>query len=317
MYDGATAMAEGALLAVNPRQKRTKIVVSGTVHPHYNQVLDTYTRGLDIEVVHLPLPSDTLLNDPAAFDQHLDDSTACVIVQYPNFFGRIEDLEAVAEKAHAAGAMMLVSAYPLSLGLLRSPGSLGADIVTGEGQSLGVPQSFGGPVVGLLATRQDLVRRLPGRLAGITVDSEGKRGFVLALQTREQHIRREKATSNICTNQGLLALAATVYLTSVGPTGLRKIAEACYQKAHFLADRIDALDGYKVVGDGAFFNEFVVRTPGPVADLNARLRDRDIIGGYDLSQVSDDLANLMLVCTTEMNSKDQIEDFVDALKSLS
>jgi glycine dehydrogenase subunit 1 len=315
LYDGATALAEGALLAVNPRQKRTKIVVAGTVHPHYKQVLDTYTRGLDIEVVHLPLPADSLLTDPAEFDEHLDNSTACLIVQYPNFYGRIEDVETVAEKAHSVGAQMLVSAYPLSLGLLKSPGSLGADIVTGEGQSLGVPQSFGGPVVGLLATKQDLVRRLPGRLAGITEDTEGKRGFVLALQTREQHIRREKATSNICTNQGLLALAATVYLTSVGPVGLRKIAEACYHKAHYLADQISALDGFEVVGEGEFFNEFVVRTPEPVSDINARLREHDIIGGYDLSKVDESLSNMMLICATEMNSKDEIDDLVAALKS--
>jgi glycine dehydrogenase subunit 1 len=315
LYDGATALAEGALLAVNPRKKRTKIVVAGTVHPHYRDVLRTYTTGLDVEVVELPIPTDTLHNDPAAFDEHLDDSTACLIVQYPNFFGRIEDLAAVSQKAHDAGARFLVSAYPLALGLLPPPGDFDADIVTGEGQSLGVPQSLGGPVVGILAAKQDLVRQLPGRLAGMTVDEEGKRGYVLALQTREQHIRREKATSNICTNQGLLALAVTVYMSSVGPTGLRKIAEMCYQNAHFLADQIDSIDGFQVVGDGNFFNEFAVKTPIPVRDLNRKLQAAGIIGGYDLGKVDSALENTMLVCATEMNDKQQITDLVAALKA--
>jgi glycine dehydrogenase subunit 1 len=317
LYDGATAMAEGALLAVNPRRKRTKIVVAGTVHPNYRAVLRTYTTGLDVEVVELPLPADTLLNDPSAFDDHLDDSTACVIVQYPNFYGRIEDVAAVGKKAHDAGAMMLVSAYPLALGMLPAPGDLGADIVTGEGQSLGVPQSLGGPVVGLLAAKKDLVRRLPGRLAGMTVDEEGKRGYVLALQTREQHIRREKATSNICTNQGLLALAATVYLSSVGPTGLRKIAEMCYQNAQYLAEQVNALDGFEVAGQGNFFNEFAVKTPVTPGDLNRKLREHGIIGGYDLSKADSRLENMMLLCATEMNNKQQIDDLVAALKSAS
>jgi glycine dehydrogenase subunit 1 len=315
LYDGATAMAEGALLAVNPRRKRTKIVVSGTVHPHYRDVLRTYTTGLDVEVVELPVPTGSLHNDAAGFDEHLDDSTACLIVQYPNFFGRIEDLSVVADKAHGAGAKLLVSTYPLALGLLPPPGEFDADIVTGEGQSLGVPQSLGGPVVGILAAKQELVRQLPGRLAGMTVDADGKRGYVLALQTREQHIRREKATSNICTNQGLLALAATVYLSSVGPTGLRKIAEMCYQNAHYLADQIDSLDGYQVVGEGNFFNEFAVKTPVPAADLNKRIQDAGIVGGYDLGKVDPAMSDMLLLCATEMNDKEQIDALVAVLKS--
>ncbi|MEX2425590.1 MAG: aminomethyl-transferring glycine dehydrogenase subunit GcvPA [Thermomicrobiaceae bacterium] len=315
LYDGATALAEGALLAVNPRKKRTKVVVAGTVHPHYRGVLRTYTTGLDIEVVELPIPAETLQNDPSAFDEHLDDSTACLIVQYPNFFGRIEDLAAVSQKAHDAGAKFLVSAYPLALGMLPPPGDFDADIVTGEGQSLGVPQSLGGPVVGILAAKQELVRQLPGRLAGMSVDEEGKRGYVLALQTREQHIRREKATSNICTNQGLLALAATVYLASVGPTGLKKIAEMCYQNAHYLADRIDEISGFEVVGSGNFFNEFAVKTPVPVRELNTRLQSAGIIGGYDLGKVDSSLDSTMLICTTEMNNKEQIDELITVLKS--
>jgi glycine dehydrogenase subunit 1 len=315
MYDGATALAEGALLAVNPRKKRTKVVVAGTVHPHYRGVLRTYTTGLDIEVVELPVPTDTMQVDPAAFDEHLDDSTACLIVQYPNFFGRIEDMKTLSKKAKDAGARFVVSTYPLALGMLPPPGDFDADIVTGEGQSLGVPQSLGGPVVGILAAKQELVRQLPGRLAGMSVDEEGKRGYVLALQTREQHIRREKATSNICTNQGLIALAATVYLTSVGPTGLRKIAEMCYQNAHYLAEQIDAIDGFEVVGNGQFFNEFAVKTPMPVRDLNRKLQAAGIVGGYDLAKVDSGLENTMLICTTEMNNKEQITDLIAALEA--
>ena len=237
-------------------------------------------------------------------------------MQYPNFFGRIEDIAAFAEMAHQAGSRLLVSVYPIALGLLKAPGELGADIVTGEGQSLGIPQSFGGPVLGLLATRRELVRQLPGRLIGMTQDSEGKRGFVMVLQTREQHIRREKATSNICTNQGLMALAATVYLSSLGKHGLRRVAELCYHKAHYLAERIDALDGWQVVGAGPFFNEFAVRTPIAPEDVNRRLLDEGIIGGYPLGQVDPRLSDLMLVCATEQNTREQIDRFLSVLASL-
>lgn len=316
MYDGATALAEGALLAVSLPKRRTKIVVAGTVHSHYRAVLRTYTQGLAVEVVELALPADSLHTTPAMFDGHLDDTTACVVIQYPNFFGRIEDIAAVASKAHAVGARLLVSAYPIALGLLKSPGELGADIVSGEGQPLGNAQSFGGPVVGLLACKQELVRQIPGRLVGMTEDTEGKRGFVLALQTREQHIRREKATSNICTNQGLNALAATVYLASLGPGGLRRVAELCYHKAHYLAARLSDLDGWDVVGDGPFFNEFAVRAPVDPREINRKLAERGIIGGYPLGDVDDRLSGLMLVCATEMNSREAIDTFVDELARL-
>ncbi|HET9014137.1 MAG TPA: aminomethyl-transferring glycine dehydrogenase subunit GcvPA [Thermomicrobiaceae bacterium] len=317
MYDGATALAEGALLAVSLPKKRTKVVVLGTVHPNYRSVLQTYTRGLPVEVVEIPLPTDTLLATPDMIDGVVDASTAAVIVQYPNFFGRIEDVAGFAERAHAAGARLVVAAYPIALGLLKSPGELGADIVAGEGQSLGNAQSYGGPVVGLLACKQELVRQMPGRLVGMTEDAEGKRGFVLALQTREQHIRREKATSNICTNQGLNALAATVYMASLGPGGLRQVAETCYQSAHYLAAQLDALPGYTVVGSGPFFNEFAVRCPVAPAELNRRLVDEGIIGGHALENVDGTLSDLMLVATTEMNTRESIDHFVDALRRLS
>lgn len=316
LYDGATALAEGALLAVSLPRRRTKIVVAGTVHPHYRAVLQTYTRGLAVTVDELSLPRETLLSTPEAVAPHVDEETACVVVQYPNFFGRIEDIAGYARIAHEAGARLLVSVYPIALGLLKAPGELGADVVTGEGQSLGIPQSFGGPALGLLATKRELVRQMPGRLIGMTRDSEGKRGFVMVLQTREQHIRREKATSNICTNQGLMALAATVYLSSLGKRGLRRVAELCYHKAHYLAERIAALDGWSVVGDGAFFNEFAVRAPLPPEQVNARLLEEGIIGGLPLGSVDPELSDLMLLCATELNSREEIDRFVSVLDTL-
>lgn len=317
LYDGATALAEGALLTVSTRTGRRRVVVAGTVHPHYINVLRTYTEGIGVEVVVLPVPLDGLKTDPDAFDEYLDDELACLVVAYPNFFGTIEDLQAVADKAHSVGAKMLVSAYPIALGLLKPPGELGADVVSGEGQPLGVSQSFGGPVVGLLATRQDLVRQMPGRLVGMTKDTEDKRGFVLALQTREQHIRREKATSNICTNQGLMALAATVYMATLGPGGFKQVAEVCYQNAHYLASELESTGKFEIQNSGYYFNEFTVACDEDPAQLNARLQEAGIIGGYDLSQVSDELAGRMLVCATEMTGKDAIDRFVEIARQHS
>lgn len=316
MYDGATALAEGALLCVSPPRGRTKIVVSGTVHPHYRSVLRTYTRGLPVVVQELPTPS-RLRTTTADVAEALDESTACLVVQYPNFFGRIEDLAALAERAHAVGVRFVVSVYPIALGLLRPPGELGADVVTGEGQCLGIPQSFGGPALGLLAARLELVRHLPGRLIGATVDREGKRGFVMVLQTREQHIRREKATSNICTNQGLMALAATVYLSALGKSGLRRIAELCYHKAHYLADRLASLPGWELVGEGPFFNEFVVRCPRDPREINDRLLERGIIGGLPLGTFEPAHEDLLLLCATELTTREQIDQLVEALSSLA
>ena len=311
LYDGATALAEGALLTVSLPRKRTRIVMAGTVHPNYREVVRTYTSGLGLEIVELPVPGEGFATDPSAFDEYLDDNLACLVVQYPNFFGTIEDVAAVAEKAHSAGANLVVSTYPTALGLLKPPGALGADVVTGEGQSLGNAQSFGGPVVGLLATRDKLVRQMPGRLAGIAYDTEGKRGFVLALQTREQHIRREKATSNICTNQGLMALAAAVYLSTLGPRGLKQVATLCYQNAHYLASQLEATGKFTVENSGSFFNEFTVRCDEAPAALNARLRDAGIIGGFDLAKVDASLDGRMLLAATEMTGREAIDRFVE------
>lgn len=310
LYDGATALAEGALLTVSLPRKRTRVVIAGTVHPNYRNVVKTYTSGIGVEVVELPLPSEGLASDPGAFDDYLDDGLACIVVQYPNFFGTIEDIAAIADKAHSCGANLVVSSYPTALGILKTPGQLGADVVTGEGQPLGNVQTFGGPVVGILATHQRLVRQMPGRLAGIAHDSQGKRGFVLALQTREQHIRREKATSNICTNQGLMALAASVYLATLGPQGLKQIAEVCYQNAHYLASKLEATGKFTVLNAGHFFNEFTVRCDEAPANLNERLRDAGIIGGYDLSEQDSSLSGLMLLSATEMTNRAAIDRFV-------
>ena len=315
MYDGATALAEGALITISKTKKKSKIVVSGTVSPAYRNVLRTYTVGLPVELVELPVPASGFVQYAEDFRPYLSDDLACIVIQYPNFFGGIEDVKAVADLAHDAGAKLVVSTSPVPLALLTPPGSLGADVVTAEGQSLGVAQSFGGPYVGLMATRQEFVRQMPGRLAGITTDSEGKRGFVLALQTREQHIRREKATSNICTNQGLMATAATVYMSTMGPEGFREVSTRSFQNAHYLASELAKLEGFSLPLDAPFFHEFVVSCPSPVADINKKLASAGYIGGFDLGTIDPSLANLMLVCTTELQSKATIDEFVSLLAS--
>jgi glycine dehydrogenase subunit 1 len=313
MYDGATSLAEGVLMMVSRPRRKRRILVSTTVHPAYRGVLNTYLEGLDLEIVEVAPSGAPFSASPADFESLLADDVACVVVQYPNFYGGIDDIAAFAEMVHSRGAALVVSSYPVSLGLLRPPGDLGADVVTAEGQSLGVPQSYGGPYVGLLAARQAYVRQMPGRLAGLTSDSTGKRGFVLTLQTREQHIRREKATSNICTNQGLMATAATVHMTTLGPQGLREVALRCYQNAHYLAERISELPGYKVGADTEFFNEFVVATPEPAAKVVSKMRQDGILAGLDLGTVDPALESYLLLCATETNSRAGIDRFVGSL----
>jgi glycine dehydrogenase subunit 1 len=313
MYDGATALAEGALMTVSKPRGKHRIVVSPTVHPAYRAVLRTYLSGLDIELQELPLPASGFVTTASELEPYLSEDLAAIVVQYPNFFGGIEDLPQISELAHAAGGALVVSADPISLGLLRPPGELGADIVAAEGQSLGIAQSYGGPYVGLLAARQSYVRQMPGRLAGATTDTEGKRGFVLTLQTREQHIRREKATSNICTNQGLMATAATVYMATLGPEGLREVANRGYQNAHYLANLIGGVPGYRVALDAPFCNEFIVETPVTASEVLGRLLEQGILGGLDLGAVDPALDHYMLVCATETNSRAGIERMVAAL----
>src|SRR5919112_5799552 len=310
MYDGATALAEGALMTVSSSRGRRRIVISPTVHPAYRAVLRTYLEGLALDLVEVPLEDTGFMTTSGEIAPYLTDDLACVVVQYPNFFGGIEDIAAIADLAHARGGSLVVSTYPVALGMLKPPGALGADIVAAEGQALGVPQGYGGPYVGLLASRQSYVRQMPGRLAGMTTDSEDKRGFVLTLQTREQHIRREKATSNICTNQGLMATAATVHMSALGPEGFREVAERAYQNAHYLANEITQVPGYRVATNGEFFHEFVVETPVPAGEVLDALLAQGIIGGLDLGKIDASLGNFMLVCTTELNSRAGIDRMV-------
>lgn len=314
-YDGATAVAEAISMAyANFRGRRTRMVISPALHPHYRATIRTYNQGSDIELVGED-------GDPEAGPEDLlpliDQNTALMIVQYPDFFGRIYEYQALADAVHAAGALLAVSVNPLSLGLLTPPGEFGADIVTGEGQPLGIPLSFGGPYLGIFATRQEYVRKMAGRLVGETVDNRGQRAYVLTLTAREQHIRREKATSNICTNQGLMALASTVYMSLLGKNGLRQVAELCYHKAHYAASQIAGLPGFELWAETPFFHEFVVHCPLPAQEINERLLEEDILGGYDLGQDYPELEDHLLVAVTEMNSREDIDLLVDTLAEIA
>ncbi len=317
-YDGATAAAEAAVLAYHHfREKKTRIVLSTGVNPQYRDVLCTYMCGYpNIELVGEKEGLNPLDHLTALADL-VDSNTAMVLVQYPDFFGQVEDLTQFAEKVHQAGALLAVAVNPIALGLLKTPGEFGADIVVGEGQPLGIPLSFGGPYLGLFSTRKELVRKVSGRLVGETVDGRGQKGYVLTLTAREQHIRREKATSNICTNQGLMALASTIYLSLLGKQGLHQVANLCYQKAHYAANEINMTDGYQVVSTKPFFNEFVVKCPAPVEQINAHLLDHNILGGYDLGQDYPELADHMLVAVTEMNSREDIDLLIAALEEFN
>jgi glycine dehydrogenase subunit 1 len=313
-YDGATSLAEAAIMSVNAtRGKRTKILMSPNAHPQYREVLKTYLQGTPYRVLGDEAPD----NDLKALQGMLDQETACLIVQSPNFFGELEAVDGLAEAVHAVGALLVVHIDPISLGLFKPPSAYGADIVTGEGHSLGNNLNFGGPYLGVFATTNKLVRRMPGRVVGQTVDTEGKRGFVLTLSTREQHIRREKATSNICTNQGLIALGAAIYLAAMGKQGLRRVAELCYHKAHYAAAEIGKLDGYEVINQRPFFKEFVVRCPKPALETARELNQLKILPGYVLSRSFPERTHDLLVCVTEMNSKAQIDQLVKALKEVA
>src|SRR6266545_6272527 len=309
-YDGGTALAEAALMAVAATRNRRTIVVAPSVNPQYRAVLRTYVQAAGIRILGDERP-DATNDDLLAL---VDNTTAALILQSPDFFGSLHDLKPLVERAHAAGALVVAHFDPIGLGLFQTPGEAGADIATAEGQPLGVGLSFGGPYLGIFTCNEKYVRKMPGRLAGATLDLNGQLGYVLTLQAREQHIRREHATSNICTNQGLMALAAAVYLGLVGRQGLRRLAELCYHRAHYAAAQIANVPGYAVVDRGPFFKEFIVRCPRPVAEINAVLRERGIIGGYDLARDYPHLGNAMLLCVTEMNSKADIDALVEALK---
>lgn len=314
-YDGATSLAEAVIMAVSHhKEKRRKAIMSPAVHPHYRAVVRTYTQGMRLTITGDEEP-DLEIGDLAKM---LDADTAIFVVQSPDFFGQIEDLTGLAHTVHAAGALLCVVCNPISLGLLKPPGLFGADIVVGEGQPLGIPLMYGGPYLGFFATRKDYVRRMAGRLVGEAHDAQGQRGFVLTLATREQHIKRERATSNICTNSGLMAIAAAVYLAVMGKHGLRKVAELCYHKSHYAARAIAKVPGYNVRADKPFFQEFVVQCPTPVHEINAHLFDEHgIIGGYDLGQDYGHLDGHMLLAVTEMNTREEIDELVAALGEMN
>ncbi len=314
MYDGSTAMAEAYLMAQRVT-RRDKVVVATSVHPEYREVARTYTKHGSANLVEAAFDASTgRFEDLSA----LDDKTAALVVQSPNFFGCIEDLKGLADAAHAVGALFIVVVTEaISFGLLKSPGSCGADIVVGEGQSWGIPMSFGGPHLGLFATQEKYVRNMPGRLCGVAYDKNGNRGFVLTLSTREQHIRREKATSNICTNQGLIALAATIYMEAMGKKGLQEVAEQNAQKAAYAKQQIAKIDGYSIPFSSPTFNEFVVRGPKPAAEILESIRtNSDIVGGLAVSKYYGGHDNDFLVCVTETNRKRQIDDLCSGLSSI-
>jgi glycine dehydrogenase subunit 1 len=317
MYDGSTALAEAVLMAERVT-RRSKVISSSAVHPQYLEVVKTYVQhaGIDLELVSFDSQTG---QTGAALANAVDDQTAALVVQSPNFFGCVEDLSALADAAHAKGALLVVAVTEaMSLGLLKSPGACGADIVVAEGQSFGVPLSFGGPYVGLFATREKYARQIPGRLVGEASDKQGRRGFVLTLATREQHIRREKATSNICTNEGLIALAATVYLETMGRRGIQEAAHQCLQKAAYAARQIGSLKGFSLPFSGPRFNEFVVRGPLDAGELLSRLgKDKGIEGGIPLWRFFPDWPNDFLVCVTEINTRAEIDALVEGLASVS
>ena len=314
-YDGATAAAEACITAYSHfRGKRQKIVLSGSIHPQYIQVIRTYLSGMtDIEIL---VVNDIIgsSKDLETVDQLIDENTALVMVQYPDFFGRIHDFSLMIDKIHEQGALVCMVVNPIALGLLKTPAQMGADIAVGEGQPLGLPLSFGGPYLGFLAAKKDLVRKLSGRLVGETVDEHGKRGYVLTLTAREQHIRREKATSNICSNQGLMALAATVYMSLLGKSGMRQVSQLSYDYAHYAAEKISTLEGYKVITPKPFFHEFAVQCPTSVDHINQHLLNEGILGGYSLENDFAGLKNCVLLAFTEKCTKDSIDLLCEILE---
>lgn len=312
LYEGGTAVSEAVFMAMRCTKRHSRVVMLGSLHPEYRQVVETYLHRMDCELVIVPTPGGTAA--PGAVEEAINDETACVVVQHPNFYGCLEDVEQISELAHKHGALSIVSFDPISLGILNRPGDLGADIAVAEGQSLGTPMQYGGPFLGILACRQKFVRQMPGRLIGETVDRNGERCFVLNLQAREQHIRREKATSNICTNQGLIAIRATVFLSLLGPAGLRQVAELSCSKAHYAAQQLTAVDGVKLAFDQPFFKEFTLECKAGAKAVIKRARDAGFDIGPALRRVSDDGSeNQLLVAVTECRSREEIDALAAAI----
>ena len=311
LYDGASATIEAVLMCRAASRRSQRVVIAGTVHPEYQEVIQTYLKEVGCEVV--VVDSEDEVVSPAAVEAALDDQTACLVLQHPNFFGCLEQVEALVEAAHAKGVQVVQIFDPISLGLLKNPGDLGVDVAVAEGQSLGNPLQFGGPYLGILACRESFMRRMPGRIAGQTVTENEKRCWVLTLQTREQHIRRDKATSNICSNQGLFALRASIYLSLVGPQGMKEIATHCLKKAHYAVEQLE-LQGWKRLSKSPFFKEFVVRDPqGEVADSLNAAQQQGILAGVPLGRWYPHLDDCLLIAVTEKRSVPEIDQLVSSL----
>jgi glycine dehydrogenase subunit 1 len=311
LYEGGTAVTEAVFMAVGETKRRGKVIVAESVHPEYRKTLQTYVTNLEPQVLTIPTPNGFL--DPDDLKKHLDDKTACVVVQHPNFFGCLEEVQAIAKMTKEAGALFVVSYDPLSLGVLQRPGDYDADIAVAEGQGLGNPMTFGGPYLGLLSCRGKFIRKLPGRIVGQTTDRNGKRCWVLTFQTREQHIRREKATSNICTNQGLMALKATVFLAALGPQGLKETSELCLRKAHYAAEQLGKVEGLTMRFDRPFFKEFALRSSKPVAGLLAAAVEDGYLAGLPLGTAYPGLADCFTVAVTEKRTRAEIDGLAGSL----
>ena len=310
LYDGATALAEAVLMA-QAVTKRNRVLMPRAVSPFYRRVVQTYVQSLPLQIDEIGLHNGvTALAD---IEAQLGADVAAVVIQQPNFFGNLEEMQALSDAAHGCGALLIVVFNPVTLGMLPPPGSYGADIAVGEGQPLGIAQQFGGPGVGLFCCRRQFARLAPGRLVGVATDAKNRSGFTLTLQTREQHIRREKATSNICSNQALCALMATVHLAALGPRGLQTVAAQSFHKAHYAVQALTKISGVELAFGAPFFHEWVLRLPRPVAEVNARLREHQILGGYDLGRDFPELGNVSLWCCTEKRTRAQIDHLVETL----
>ncbi|MCI0513334.1 aminomethyl-transferring glycine dehydrogenase subunit GcvPA [candidate division KSB1 bacterium] len=313
MYDGGSALAEGALMAINETQ-RNEILISKAVHPYYRKVIQTYSHGLGIQIKEIPITAG--ITDVTALKAMISNATAAVLIQHPNFLGCLEEVTELEPVIHRQGTLFVTSNDPISLGILAPPGSYNVDIMTGEGQGLGNQLSFGGPYFGIFAVKKQFIRRMPGRLVGATVDQKGRNGFVLTLQTREQHIRREKATSNICTNQALNALAGTVYLTLMGKHGLHEVAEQCLQKSHYLATALSQIKGMRLKYPAPFFKEFALEVPMDPKELLKKLQARQILAGIDLSVFDLGLAHTILIAVTEKRSRTELDHLIESWRTI-
>lgn len=311
LYDGASALAEAVLMMVRIAKKRSEILISKTIHPFYQEVIRTYSQGLDLKFVEVPFVNGMVSTDEVK--KRVNENTAGLLLQFPNFFGNLEEIPELIQAAHEKGAKVAVSVDPVAMGLLKSPGELGADIIVGEGQGMGNSMSLGGPYVGFFATRTEFVRQLPGRIVGVTHDNKGRKGYTLTLQTREQHIKRERATSNICTNESLNALASLFYMVTLGKRGLEDVAAQSAQKAHYLQKELSRLPGVSNPWKSTFFKEFVVKVSKNIKEVNQALLKEKIVGGLDLERYYPELKNHLLLCVTEKRTKAEMDKMVSVM----